>query len=146
MKINHALLAVAALTFGAAAPLVAQRSHVGFHAAYDFDVEEALIGAQIHLPIANRLELYPSFDYYFVDPGSLIGFNVDLKVNLRSNPIYLGGGLSFLDADGGSDTGANAFFGFEGRAGSAHPHVELRLKLHDQSQLQLGAGINFTLF
>ena len=145
MKTLHTLLAIAALTVGAAAPAAAQRSHIGFHAAYDFDIEEALIGAQVHIPIASRVELYPSFDYYFVDP-QLLGFNVDLKFHPRASSLYLGGGLSILDSDSGSDTGGNLFLGVESRRGSVHPQFEARLKLHDQSQLQLGVGLNFTLF
>lgn len=146
MKVSHLLIAVAILATGVTTGAAAQRSHVGFRVAYDFDVDEALTGAQVHLPIANRWEFYPSFDYYFVDPGSLIGFNVDVSYRLRSSPLYVGGGLSILDSDGGSDTGLNAFFGLESRTGSVHPNVEMRLKLHDQTRLQLGAGLNFTLF
>jgi hypothetical protein len=95
--------------------------------------------------------VYPSFDYYFIDAGSLVGFSVDLKLNSLPwrNPFYLGGGLNFLRRGNGAsdtDTGGDFFIGVEGRRGLNHPYLELRLLLHDDTSLQLAAGLNFTLF
>lgn len=130
------------------APAAAQRSHIGFHAGYNFDIDEALVGGQILLPIAPRVELYPSIDYYFVDP-SLLGFNLDLKFRApgRASVLYFGGGLNFLRVSGGNtDTGGNLFAGLESRLGMTHPYFEGRLMLHDNSTFQLVGGLNLTLF
>ena len=59
------LLASAAAVSRAAA----QRSHFGLHGGYNFDINEGLIGAQIHMPLSRSIELYPSFDYYLVNSG-----------------------------------------------------------------------------
>jgi hypothetical protein len=132
------------------APLAAQRAHFGGHVTYNFDVEEFGIGAQAHLPVSRSIEFYPSFDYYFVDPGSLIGFSADLKFRTPGAPLYLGGGLNVLRAGGGgtsnSDTGFDLFGGFETRYGASHPYVEVRGLFHDNTSLQVAFGINLTLF
>src|SRR6266487_2407515 len=66
-----------------AAPVAAQRSHIGAHVGYDFDGDNTVVGGQLSLPLNRVLELYPSVDVYFVDVGSRVGFNGDLKVRLN---------------------------------------------------------------
>lgn len=152
MRTSKALLLVGCCAVFGAFPLQAQRSHIGFHVGENFDMSEAVLGAQLHLPVGRQVEFYPSFDYYFVDGGSLVGFNADLKFRQFSGglELYLGGGLNILRASSGgassTDTGANLFAGVESRFGAAHPFVELRGLLHDQSSVQLQGGINFTLY
>jgi hypothetical protein len=130
-------------------PAYAQRSHFGPHVAYNFDMKETAIGAQLHLPIAHALELYPSFDYYLVDSGSLLGLSADLKFRTPGDPLYLGGGLNVLRAGGGgsssNDTGFDLFAGLETRYGWSHPYVEIRGLFHSGSSLQGALGINITL-
>jgi hypothetical protein len=135
------------------ATAVAQRSHIGFHAGYNFDVDRALAGAQLLLPVGRSVELYPSFDYYFVDQGSLAGLSGDVKFRLPTagpSSLYVGGGLNFLRAAAGgqsnTDTGWDIFFGLESRRGVTHPYIEGRVLNHDGSSFQLGVGLNFTLF
>ncbi len=136
------LLASAAVVSRAAA----QRSHFGLHGGYNFDLDEGLVGAQIHMPLTRSIELYPSFDYYLVDAGTLIGFNGDLKFRTPGTPLYFGGGLNILRAGGNSDTGVNLFGGFETRYGRTHPYLEGRGLFHDGSSFQLLFGINITLY
>ena len=128
----------------------AQRSHFGLHGGYNFDFEEGLIGAQIHMPLTSSIELYPSFDYYLVDAGTLIGFNGDLKFRTPGTPLYVGGGVNVLRASAGgsstSDTGLNLFAGFETRYGRTHPYIEGRGLLQDNTSFQLLFGINITLY
>jgi len=148
------LLLLAALLAAVAVPAAqAQRAHLGFRAGYNFDRNDALVGAQVLMPLSRQAELYPSFDYYLTDGGgSMVGFNLDLKVrNLgRQSVFYVGGGLSLLRASAGgasnTDTGGNLFFGLESRLGAAHPFFEVRGLLHDQSSVQLVGGLNFTLY
>ena len=54
-------------------------AHIGPHIGYNFDIEELALGAQFSIPILHHVEFYPSFDYYFVDPGSQGAINADLK-------------------------------------------------------------------
>jgi len=135
------LLGALLLLSGTAAPLLAQRSHFGPHVAYNFDIKETAIGAQLHMPIARGIEFYPSFDYYLVDTGSLWGLSADLKFRTPGDPLYLGGGLNVLN----NDTGLDVFAGLETRYGWSHPYVEIRGLFHNGSALQGAFGINITL-
>lgn len=129
------------------------RSHLGVRASYNFDFEEAGVGAQLGVPIGRRLEFYPSFDAYFVDPGSLWALNADLKYRpslARSTDwLYLGGGINFTGFSNGpvddTDVGLNLIGGVEPYRGMVHPFVEGRLILGNGSQFQLALGLNFTL-
>jgi hypothetical protein len=64
--------------------------------------------------------------------------------------FYVGGGLNMLrnSVDGVSDmdTGGSLFVGYENRLGDVHPFFEIRGLLHDQSAVQIAAGLNFTLY
>lgn len=144
--IRRILTAVVLLTSAAAVTrAAAQRSHFGLHGGYNFDLEEGLIGAQMHMPVGRSIEFYPSFDYYLVDSGSLVGFNADLKFRTPATPLYFGGGLNILSGGGNSETGFNLFGGFETRYGRTHPFVEGRGVFHNGSTFQLLFGINITL-
>src|SRR3989442_7008084 len=105
---------------------VAQRSHFGVHGGYNFDSDDWLIGAQLHMPVSRSIEFYPSFDYYLVDVGSLVGFNADLKFRSPGTPLYFGGGLNLLHTSGNSDTRFHLFVGFETPYWRTHPYVEGR--------------------
>ena len=124
----------------------AQRSHYGIHGGYNFDLKEGLIGAQMHLPVGRYVEFYPSFDYYLVDSGSQVGFNLDLKFRSPGTPLYFGGGLNVLSGSGNSDTGPDLFGGLETRYGRTHPYIEGRGLFHNGSTFQLLFGINITLY
>ena len=131
----------------------AQRPHIGGHLLYNFDVEEFGLGVQFSLPVARRLEVYPSFEYYFVDPGSLWQLNGDLKYKLREehNWFYLGGGVGIARRSVGNfddtDVGANLFGGWETLIGQKiHPYLEGRLTLADDTRFQLAGGLNITIY
>ena len=124
----------------------AQRSHFGVHGGYNFDSDDFLIGAQAHLPVSRSIEFYPSFDYYLLDVGSLVGFSADLKFRSLGTPLYFGGGLNILSGGGNSDTGFDLFGGFETRYGRTHPYVEGRGLFHGGSSFQVLFGLNVTLY
>jgi hypothetical protein len=151
MKTMKALLVAALLGVGATSVAMAQRPHLGFRAGYNFDFDDAAIGAQVLVPIGSMVEFYPSFDYYFRDTGSAVGFNADLKLrgNSVSSVLYVGGGLNMLrtSVSGANDmnTGGNLFVGVESRLGQTHPFFEVRGLLREQSSVQLVGGFNFTL-
>jgi hypothetical protein len=121
----------------------------GAHLGYNFDVDELLLGAQLSWPIVPALDLYPSFDYYFVSGGSLWSLNFDVKYRppTRYGAWYLGGGLNYSHAsangNGASDTGLNLLTGLEGRRGRMRPYVEGKFILGDGSAFQLVGGVSW---
>jgi hypothetical protein len=145
--VRRILTAVALLVCAAGVTRAeAQRAHIGLRGGYNFDMEEGSLGAQLHLPLSYSIELYPSFDYYFVNSGNLLGINGDLKFRTPGAPLYFGGGLNVLTGDGNSDTGFDLFGGFETRYGQTHPFIEARGLFHDNSSLQVLFGLNMTLY
>jgi hypothetical protein len=151
MKTMRPLLLAALLGIAATSVASAQRAHVGFRAGYNFDRDDAALGAQVLVPLSGMVEFYPSFDYYFADAGSAVGFNADLKwrPGNSSSVLYLGGGLNMMRTSVGDsndmDTGGNLFMGVESRLGQAHPFFEVRGLLREQSSVQLVGGFNFTI-
>ena len=148
-RIATALVAAAAL----AGTVQAQtnRLHIGPRLSYQFDVEEFGIGAQLSVPIANHLEFYPSFDYFFVDHGSFWNLNADLKYRIASQTIrwlYVGTGLNIARTSVGdvthTDAGLNLFAGAESLKGRVHPFAEFRFTAGDGSTGQISAGLNIT--
>jgi hypothetical protein len=117
----------------------------GAHIGYNFDAESVLLGAQLSYPIVPQLELYPTFDYYFVDPGSLWALNFDLKYRppTRYGAWYVGGGLNYLKATGGSSTNLNLLTGLEGRRGRTRPYAEAKLIVGNGSVFQLVGGVSW---
>ena len=127
------------------------RLHIGPHVAYNFDLKDFAIGAQFSSPIVNRVEFYPSFDYYFVEHGSTWSVNADLKWRVakdRPRWFYIGGGLNVTRVSVGdvvhTDGAANLFLGAESLRKRIHPFVELRGILGNGSSIQAQAGVNIT--
>jgi hypothetical protein len=147
------LAALCALLLGFnVSTLHAQSAHVGAHTGYNFDRDHGLVGAQLLIPVARHLELYPSFDYYFGTGPNRLGFSGDVKYRVPldyGSDAYLGGGLNVLNTSGsgveGTDAGWDVIFGWESRRGGTHPFVEGRLLQHGASQFQVLAGLNITL-
>src|SRR5881296_1887657 len=134
-SVPQVLLALAVL----AAPAVAQRSHIGMHAGYDYDRDDAVVGGQLSLPLNRFVELYPSVDVYLGEIGSLVGFSGDLKYRLNPGArpqFYLGGGVNVLRVSAGgtssTDTGWDLLGGIESRLGYTHPYVEGRARFHGE--------------
>ncbi|MGH7539302.1 MAG: hypothetical protein ACREMF_11760 [Gemmatimonadales bacterium] len=126
-------------------------ARVGPHLGYHFDVDGLVLGVQATLPITQRVELYPSFDYYFVDPGSLWALNADVKFRppTQAGALYVGGGLNYLHASvagvSNSDVNLNLLGGWEVRRGPLVPYVEGKLILGNGSAFQLVGGISYKL-
>lgn len=128
------------------------RLHLGPRVSYQFDLEEIGVGVQLGVPLANYLEFYPSFDYFFVDNGSFWNLNADLKYRLPAAAVrwlYLGAGLNIARSGAGGDhethAGLNLFAGVESLKGRIHPFGEFRFTANNGSTGQLAAGLNFTL-
>lgn len=131
----------------------AQRSaHVGARVGYNFRTEEAILSANLTVPMTSRVEFYPSLDIYTPDHGTRMGFNGDVKVSFPMNPgpqFYVGGGVGVVnrteDDFSDTDVGANLLMGLESRSGWIHPFAEGKVLLHDRSQFQLIGGLNLTI-
>jgi hypothetical protein len=125
--------------------VASSRPSYGAHIGYNFDADAVLLGAQVSWPMSPQLELYPSFDYYFVSPGSLWALNFDLKYRppTRYGAWYVGGGLNLLGGTGGSDTNLNLLTGFEGRRGRTRPYVEARFIVGNGSTFQIAGGLSW---
>jgi hypothetical protein len=124
---------------------------LGAHIGYNFDVEELALGAQATMPLTQMFEIYPSFDYYLVNVGTLWALNIDLKVRPPTprRALYVGGGLNYthLSLGGASngDTNLNLLGGFELRRQPLHPYAEARLIVGNGSAFQLVGGVSFNL-
>ncbi|HET8712567.1 MAG TPA: hypothetical protein VFM23_02660 [Gemmatimonadales bacterium] len=129
--------------------IVNQGPTYGAHLGYNFDVDDLLLGAQLTYPITPDVALYPTFDYYFVSPGSLWSLNFDLKYRppTRYGAWYVGGGLNYSHASSGgvsgSDTGLNLLTGLEGRRGRTRPYVEGKFILSGGSSFQIVGGVSW---
>jgi hypothetical protein len=156
LRVTLVLLLLALATSTADAQRRARRAaaasagpRFGPHIGYNFDVDELLIGAQLSWPMTPQLDLYPTFDYYFVDGVTLWALNFDVKYRppTRYGAWYVGGGLNWLHASAGgnsaSDTNLNLLTGLEGRRGRTRPYVEARFILGDGSSFQLVGGFSW---
>jgi len=121
----------------------------GAHLGYNFDVNDLLIGAQLSWPIMPSLDLYPTFDYYFVSGGSLWSLNFDLKYRPPTTyrAWYVGGGLNWSHSSSGgvsgSNTNLNLFTGLEGQRGRTRPYVEGKFILGNGSSFQIVGGVSW---
>ena len=150
---KRAALASLVLAFAAASSGEAQgRSHLGPHIGINTEFDDILLGVHGTFPVTKYLEIYPSFDLFFPDEGTRLGFNGDFKFLIPTKNgfgFYAGPGLgiiyrSFDDGDD-ADAGLNIFGGIESRRGNVHPYLEGRFLVHDDTSFQLVFGLNFTL-
>lgn len=143
---------ILASTFAVSAQAQTKQLHLGARLAYHFDAEEAGVGVQLGIPLARHVEFYPSIDNYFVDNGSLLSFNADLKFRVpleSTNWLYLGTGLNLarrsIDDKSNTRSGLNLFLGAESLKGRVHPFGEIRVVTQNGSSVQGVVGLNFTM-
>ena len=144
-----ALACVATALAAATGQAQARSVHVGPRVTYNFDFEEAAIGFQLGIPLASRLDFYPSVDVFLPDDGSLVGFNADLRFQPAprdAGPLYLGTGLNLtrraVRGVSNTDAGLNLLAGLEAPTGAIHPFIEARAILSDRNSVQLTGGLN----
>ncbi len=139
---------------GFSAPLDPVR--VGPHMGYNFDADALNLGLQATMPVTTEVELYPTFDYYFVSPAKLwaVNFDVKLRPPTRRGALYVGGGLEYLHSSASNATGGTAssgdidisvIGGWEVRRSPVAPYAEGRLLLGHGSAFQVAGGISFYL-
>lgn len=135
---------------------------LGPRAGFATNSLDFFIGAQFALPVANRIDIYPSFDYYF--PGNSVKvWSLDgtmrywPRLNMQNSGLYVGGGLniSHVSVDvntpfgnfSGSSTeaGLSLLSGWDFKAVKPRPFVQVRLVIGNADRLDFGGGINFRL-
>jgi hypothetical protein len=151
-KLAVALAVSLAMGVSGAAAQSQGRSHIGPQIGYNFDAEVLVVGAQFSAAIGKHLEAYPSFNYFFVDAGTLWAINADLKYRLpiqNADWLYVGAGLNItrfsVSSFSSTDAGLNLIGGVESRAGTIHPFGEFRLTVGDGSTIAVMGGLNITL-
>lgn len=102
---------------------------------------------QLTFPVSQRVELYPSFDYYAIGPGSAWALNADVKYRppTRLGAAYVGGGLHYLRAGATGDVNVNLVGGMEFRRRPFVPYAEGRIILGNGSAFQVVGGFSFKL-
>jgi hypothetical protein len=146
---------VTACVLLAAMPTTAAAQHaaLGVRAGDNTTYDDALLGVHLQLPIARRLDFYPSMDVYFPNTGTRLGFNADLRYRFPVESAvqpYVGGGLNWLHRSvndvNNDDVGASLFGGISTQLGTAYPFMEGRVLLQDNTSFQLSAGVAFRLY
>ena len=161
-RIPACLLCALLLVTMAAAPASAQRRarprggagsvvpppSLGPLIGYDFDVHHLFLGGVVNIPVARRFTLRPSVEFYTGATGTPYRLNVDLRYHPPTafGLFYFGGGLAILHSSGNTDTGVNAFAGWEGRrARPFRPFAEAKLVLASSTSFNVLGGIVFPL-
>jgi hypothetical protein len=125
----------------------------------DFDF---FIGAQFAYPIVNRVDFYPSFQYYF--PGNNVhAWTLEAsarywpKLNIRNSGLYAGGGLNLTHSSvsvntpvgnfsgSSTDAGLSLFGGWQFKTSNLLPFGQIRIVLGNADRVELGGGVNFRL-
>lgn len=100
------------------------------------DVEEVFVGADARIDVAGfPLTINPTFDLYFVDPGSFFSISANglytFGINNQVFDPYAGAGFGLYrrSVNDVSDTnfGLNFLFGTEFTLGRLHPFVEAQV-------------------
>jgi hypothetical protein len=136
------------------------RPVAGIQAGYGTSDTKFFIGAQLAYPVMNRLDAYPSFQYYF--PGNNVHFwSVDAavrywpKLNMKDAGLYAGGGLNIahtsvdfggLGSGSSTDVGLTLLSGWQFKTSSSLlPFGQIRVVIGDADHFDFGGGINFRL-
>jgi hypothetical protein len=131
----------------------------GPHAEFATNDLDLGIGAQFSYPVANRIDIYPTFDFYF--PGNdLTAFSFDgtvrywPKLNMQNAGLYAGAGLNWshvkFDPPGpgsasNSEIGLSLLGGWMFKQVSLLPFGQIRVVIGDADRVEFGGGINFKL-
>lgn len=144
-----------ALLVGVSAAVEAQAGPLQFgpRVGYNFDAEEFSIGAHLIKPLTSAIAIYPSFDYFLIDVGTMLGINADLRYQMPAQNLqwlYLGAGVGFtrFSFEGFSNTSTrlNMIGGFQPAGGSRiKPFAEARLAVGDGSTFGVFGGISIPL-
>ena len=148
------LVALASLLLSTAA--VAQRKQMllGPQIGLATNNLDLFIGAQFSYPVAPQFDFYPSFDIYF--PGNSVtvwALNGDVrywpKLNTPNPGLYVGAGLNYthfsVSGFSNSEVGLGLLGGWDFKAVSWRPFVQLRFVVGNADRVEFGGGVNFKL-
>ena len=157
-RLITAALVLAALVPGAAAAQRRSQSpglfslpiEAGLRGGRDFENHAWSLGAQIVVPIGQRLELRPSGDFFYpkdAERGEQL--NADAALRFGQGGFYAGGGLAFVDLaeSAGDRRGRNLFFGLREPPGKrTRSFAEFRWTFYDEtSPFRLAVGFTYAL-
>ena len=131
----------------------------GPHAEFATNDLDFGIGAQFSYPVANRFDIYPTFDIYF--PGNnLTVYSLDgavrywPKLNMKNAGLYAGAGLNWSHvrfnppgpgSASNSEVGLSLLGGWMFKQVSLLPFGQIRVVIGDADRVEFGGGINFKL-
>ena len=125
-------------------------TNIGGRVGYSYDAQEAVVSANLVVPMTSRADFYPSVDVYAPEKGSKIGFNGDFKFRFPKvgEFLYAGFGAGVISSTQGdsskTDFGANLLLGAELKIGWFRPFVEGRAVRRDNTQYQVFGGFNIS--
>ena len=135
------------------------RPLIGPHVEFATNDLDLGIGAQFSYPIANRIDIYPTFDYYF--PGNdLTAFSIDgavrywPKLNMKNPGLYAGAGLNWSHVSfnppgpgsaSNSEIGLSLVGGWMFKQVSWLPFGQIRVVIGNADRVEFGGGVNFKL-
>ena len=110
--------------------------------------QEFGLGAQSSVSVAPYPGIHPSFDHFFVDPGSFSSHRGSFRYRIATESIdwvFVGGGLSGANRFDDSRDGPNLLVGFEILSGRVHRFGELRFTASDDYSARASVGLNVML-
>lgn len=134
---------------------------IGPHAQFATNDIDFGIGAHLSYPIVNRIDIVPTFDYYF--PGNDVkAWSLDgtvrywPKLNMKNPGLYAGAGINYshvsvdLPAPLGSASDGSVGLSLTGgwmfkSIPNLLPHAQIRVVIGDADRVEFGGGINFKL-
>lgn len=121
-----------------------------------------MIGAQFAYPVADRFDIYPSFQYYF--PGNSVHvWTLDgsvrywPKLNIKNSGLYAGAGINYTHTSvsvstplgtvsgSSSDAGLSLFGGWEFKMQNFFPFGQIRVVVGNADRVDFMGGVNFRL-
>jgi hypothetical protein len=138
------------------------RPLVGPHVEFATNDLDFGIGAQFSYPIADRFDIYPTFDYYF--PGNSVhvwtlegAARYWPKLNMKNPGLYVGAGLNYTHSSvsttvlgvkvsgSNSDVGLGLIAGWMFKQVSFLPFGQIRVVVGNADRVEFGGGVNFKL-
>ncbi len=131
---------------------------LGPHAGFGKNDVDFFIGAQFAAPIANRFDIYPTFDFYF--PGNDVTiwsfdgrFATGRSQHAERRPLC-GAGLNLTHVSvnppgpgsaSNTNAGLSLFSGWDFKTTSIRPFAQVRLVIGDADRFEFSGGINFKM-
>jgi hypothetical protein len=153
MKAVVAALAAALVLAVLPTPAAAADTKFGLRGGYYTDLGDPFLGAEVLLPITQRIYFNPNFEYVFVEGDfTFLTINADFHYDFPTAGryyVWAGAGLALIRSDppgddnGDTDPGLNLLAGVGFQTGSVIPYFQAKLILDHGSEFVLGFGVRF---